>query len=253
MRNPVHLDLVSLAKDLRTRDEHPDLVKAVDRAAAIGSIREDLRSARASLRLIGETQDRAEEKPDVLPGEDSDTTIAGALFTYAIILYSRATFTSGARPLLLGQSGLTPEERQTHEEVKQMRNTALAHYGRAEAAPEGPIVREAVVRSFDREQFRYGVYVTRAQHRVGIAKRLASLIERRLEQVAERQQDLFNAVELELNAAARSDPKLGPSLPRYQFNPHAFCASPAAAEHMHSMLDAGDVVDMDFTTTVPKP
>ncbi|MDI1296291.1 MAG: hypothetical protein PSY12_10470 [bacterium] len=148
-----HLDLISLAVELKKRGDHMALVSAIRRAADIGSIRDDLRQAASSLRIVREIVDRAMNRPEILEGEDDDSTIAGALFTSAIILYARATFASGAR-ISLGDEILSPEDKATHDEVKVLRNSTVAHFGLGEGAKEGPIVREAVIRSFGLKQYR---------------------------------------------------------------------------------------------------
>jgi len=100
MRVVGRIDLTSLARDLRDSGRHPVLVKAIDRAAAAGSVREDLRTALDSLRQIVAIQGRASEgrADDSLHDE---TVVTGALFTQAVILYARATETQGDRPKLL--------------------------------------------------------------------------------------------------------------------------------------------------------
>jgi hypothetical protein len=68
-----------------------------------------------------------------------------------------------------------------------------------------------------------------------------------------RYQRLFDEADVALEQAVRADPALGRSLPRFEFDIDAFCASPAAAEHLRAQLDAGSVDDMSFAVEVPKP
>lgn len=252
MRLEHHLDLISLAIELKRRGDHKALVSAIRRAADIGSIRDDLRQAASSLRIVREMGDRAMDRPEILKGEDDDSIIAGALFTSAIILYARATFASDNR-MSLGDEILSPQHKATHEEVKVLRNSAFAHFGSGDGAKEGPIVREAVIRSFNRKQYRYGVYTTRALHKVELGVRMEALIAARLDQVAGKQQKLLDAVELKLNEALKADEPLGRLLPGFRFDADRFCASSAVADHMRTALVAGDVGDSNFTTAVPKP
>lgn len=181
-----------------------------------------------------------------------DTTIAGALFTQAVILYARATFTTGKRPPLLGEAGLSEEERATHNEVKRLRNGAIGHFGRGEELKDGPLVREAVILSFTRQQRQLGVYTVRAQHKAGLSARLAHLIEVRLREIADRQDGLFNKVDALLSAALKADPTLGPSLPQFEFDLHGFCGNPDAARRLHAQLERGEIEDMDYAVAVPK-
>lgn len=251
MRGAHRLDLVRLAEHLAAHQRHPDLVKAVARAAAAGSIREDLRTALASLQLIDRRQQ--EHRHDDVRTLDDETTIAGALFTQAVILYARATFTSGNRPSLLGEGGLSKVERATHDEVKQLRNGAIGHFGRGDGLQDGALVREAVILSFTQQQRQLGAYTVRAQHRAGLGARLIHLILVRLREIAERKDALFEKVDTLLTAAVKVDPALGPCLPQFEFDIERFCDSPAAAHRLRAQLEDGEVEDMDYTVLVPKP
>ncbi len=247
-----HLDLISLAVELQKRGDHMALVSAIRRAADIGSIRDDLRQAASSLRIVRKIVDRAMDRPEILECEDDDATIAGALFTSAIILYARATFASGAR-ISLGDEILSQEDKATHDEVKMLRNSTIAHFGLGEGAKEGPIVREAVIRSFGLKQYRYAVYTTRAQHKIELGARMERLIAARLDQVAGKQQKLLDTVETQLNAVLKGDQQLGRMLPSFRFDADRFCASPTAANHMRTALATGDIRDVNFTTAVQTP
>lgn len=247
-----HLDLVALGVELTKRGDHKALVSAIQRAADIGSIRDDLRQFASSLRIIREMGDRAMDRPEILEGEDDESIIVGALFTNAVILYARATFASENR-MSLGDEILSSPNKATHDEVKVLRNTTIAHFGLGESAKEGPIVREAVIRSFNQKQYRYGVYTTRAHHRVKLGVRMEQLIVARLDQVANKQQKLLDIVETQLNAALTADGQLGHLLPKFRFDADRFCASPTAANHMRAALATNDVGDANFTTAVPKP
>ncbi|MFM2279978.1 MAG: hypothetical protein RLZZ444_2209 [Pseudomonadota bacterium] len=251
MKGARRVDLVRLAAHLEAQQRHPDLVKAVARAAAAGSIREDLRTALASLRLIEQRQhDNPRDDVRVL---NDETTITGALFTQAVILYARATFTTGNRPSLLGEAGLSPDERATHDEVKRLRNGAIGHFGRGEELQDGALVREAVILSFTRQQRQLGVYTVRAQHRAGLSARLIHLIEVRLREIADRQDALFDKVDALLSAAVKGDSALGPSLPQFAFDADSFCGNPDAANRLRAQLERGEIEDMDYAVAVPKP
>ncbi len=154
MKDAIRLNLVHGAAALAAAGRHAPLVRAIERAAALGSIREDLRTALASLRLI-ETMQASEERSEVRQLNDQ-TTIAGALFTQAIILYARATISSGKRPSLLNERGLSDEELATHNEVRLMRNGVIGHFGRGDDLEGGPVVREAVIVSFTPSQLSNG-------------------------------------------------------------------------------------------------
>lgn len=210
-----------------------------------------MRTAVASLRLI---ERRQQERPrDGVGTLDDETTIAGALFTQAVILYARATFTTGNRPSLLGEGGLSVEQRATHNEVKRLRNGAIGHYGRGEDLQDAALVREAVILSFTQKQRQFGTYTVRAQHKVGLSARLTQLIKVRLRQIADRKDALFEKVDTLLIAAVKSDPALGPTLPQFEFDIERFCGNADAANRLRAQLERGEVEDMDYGVLVPKP
>lgn len=249
------IDLVSLGQALRTAGRHPDLVKAIDRAAAIGSIRDDLRSAQAALKMIVSLQDASEARPAA--DREQESMLTGALFTQAVISYWRATETDGDRPKLLGETKLTAKQKATHKEAHDFRNGVIAHFGRGQNLPDGPLVREAVILSLfrhgPRRKTQVGVYTTRAQHKVAFASRLGALIDLRLEQVAVRIQPLFDGVMSALDAAGKIDPDLGKLLKDHPFDVDTFCASGEAADGMRAQLAAGAMDDMVFAVPVPRP
>lgn len=249
------IDLTSLARSLRDTGRHPALVKAIDRAAAAGSVREDLRTALHSLQQIVALQDR--DRAEREDGSLNDETVAtGALFIQAVILYARATETQGDRSKLLGEAKLSSADRATHDEAMVLRNKVIAHYGRGEELSDGPIVKEAVVLSLYRDgarrRKRVGVYTTRAAHKVAFAARLAALIETRLAEIADKYQKLFDESDAALETAAGADTELGRSLPDFGFDPDRFAISPKAAAHLRAQLDAEEGADLDYTVRVPR-
>ncbi|MCU0732869.1 MAG: hypothetical protein MUE84_14960 [Hyphomonas sp.] len=249
------IDLTSLAQHLRDSGRHAALVKAIDRAAALGSIRQDLLTALDALRQIVAIQDRSVSDPRNNTRHD-ETVLTGALFTQAVVLYARATKTQGDRPKLLGEAKLHPDQRATHEEAMDLRNKVIAHFGRGESMFDGPLVKEAVVLSLyldgDRRKSRIGVYTTRAAHKVAFSARLAALLETRLNEIADRYHRLFDAANAELEAAGQADPGLGRDLKRFEFDVDAFSASSEAAEHLRSQLDDDVGRDLDYAVRVPK-
>jgi len=251
------IDLASLARHLRSADRHPALAKAIEHAAAAGSIREDLRSARESLDQIVRIQDASDAEAANTSDWFNETTVTGALFVQAIVLYARATATRGDRKPLLGEAKLTEEQRATHDEAMDYRNKAIAHFGHGEDFADGPLVKEAVVLSLYNDKGRpkkqIAAYTTRAQHKVAFSARLARLVEVRLAEVDARYQALFDAADAELERAVKADPGLGRALPGFDFDIDRFCASSEAAARMRAQLDAEPIADMDYAVRVPKP
>ncbi|MGB3470853.1 MAG: hypothetical protein WBA51_08535 [Erythrobacter sp.] len=256
MQLVARIDLASLAQHLKDGNRHPTVVKAIERAAAAGSIREDLRSARASLHQIVQIQEEACVESVNTPEWFNETTVIGALFVQAIVLYARATATPGDRMSILGEAKLSDEHRSTHGEALSYRNKAIAHFGRGEAFTDGPLVKEAVVLSLyidkGRPKKQIGAYTTRAQHKVAFSARLANLIEFRLGEVDARYQALFDAADEQLEITLRADPELGRTLPGFEFDMESFCASEEAAAILRAQVDAGSVAEMDYAVQVPR-
>ena len=256
MQLVARIDLASLARHLKGSNRHPALVKAIERAAAAGTIREDLRSARASLYQIVRIQSLTDAELTNTLEWFNETTITGALFVQAIVLYARATATTGDRMPLLGENKLTEEHQATHVEAMDYRNKAIAHFGRGESFVDGPLVKEAVVLSLyndnGRPKKQIGAYTTRAQHKVAFSARLADLTDVRLAEVDTRYQALFDAADEELETTVKRDPELGQALPGFEFDIDGFCASAEAAARLRAQLDAGSIAQLDYAVRVPK-
>lgn len=256
MRTIARFDLVRLARDLSQADRHPELVKAIERAAAAGSIRDDLRTAAASLDQIVKLQTAAETGGEVTV-RAGDVVVTGALFVQAVVLYARATSSKASRPKLLGEAKLSAEERAIHAEAMNLRNQCIAHFGRGETLSSGPMFKEAVLFSLlvvdGRPKKQVSVFSTRAQHKVAFSARLSALIATRLAEVAARTQPLFDAVDRELEAAAQSDQLLRSELGHYEFDVDDFAGSAEAAATLRVQLESGEVTDMEYAITVAKP
>ena len=256
LRTVARFDLVRLAHDLCQAGRHPELVKAIERAAAAGSIRDDLRTASASLDHIVKLQTAAELGGEVTV-RTGEVVVTGALFVQAVVLYARATASKASRPKLLGEAKLSPKERATHVEAMELRNQCIAHFGRGDTLSSGPMFKEAVLFSLlvvdGRPKKQVSVFSTRAQHKVAFAARLSTLIATRLAEVAARTQPLFDAVDRELEAAGQVDHALRGELGQYEFDVEGFAGSAEAAAVLRVQLEAGDVTEMDYALMVPKP
>lgn len=247
-------DLTAIAGSLRPTERHRRLVGLIDRAAAAGTIREDLTEAGRCLDEIERLQaGRNEPEPEV---DAREVTVSGALFSHAVVLYARATFTSSEqRKALLGEDHLSPELRTAHRAVKKLRNAGVAHYGRGEHLADGPLVREAVVFTFWREEGhvreQVNVLSTRAQLKIGIQRQLRDLIRAQLARLALSEQEYLTAVRDELERAVRADHELGRALPRFPFDAYAFCTTPDAALRLVVGLQRGIIDDHSYAASVP--
>lgn len=248
------VDLTRLASALEVEGAHPALVKIVRRAAATGSIRDDLIDAGASLKLIEQFANG--DSGPVEAGRRTDVmTIVGALFDRAIILYARATTTKGDRMPLLGEPK-DPADRALHDEILQLRNAVVAHFGRGDFLADGPLYKEAVILHVfalgDEQKHQVNVYTHRTANRVVFAERFASLIERRLVVIVERYQALSLAVRDELVAATTAEPGLVKRFAANEFDIDAFFATPGLAAAYRDRVERRAVVDMTDATRVPR-
>ena len=248
-------DLSALADRLRKTKRHKKLVGLIARAAAAGTIREDLLEADRCLEAIERLQagrDQSEAEVDA-----REVTVTGALFSHAVVLYGRATFTSSEeRRGLLGEDHLSGPLRAAHRTIKKLRNTGVAHYGRADHLSDGPLVREAVVFTFWRTdgnvREQVNVLSTRAQHKVSVQRQLQNLIRAQLDRLALSEQDYLTAVRDELENAVKADRDLGRMLPTLPFDPYAFCASPEAALKLAVSLQRGEIGNHSYAVGVPE-
>lgn len=182
-------------------------------------------------------------------------TVAGALSSHAVVLYARATFSSSRqRKGILSDDYLTSDLRDAHLTLKTLRNSDIAHYGRGEHLEEGPLVREAVLFTFWRGNGRVreqiNVVSTRAAHKTGVQRQLHELIQAQLDHLATSEQSILCAVRDELECAVRSDDQLGHALPRFPFDPYAFCATAEAAMQLATGLQRGVIDEHSYAADV---
>jgi hypothetical protein len=207
-------DLKAVADWLRPQRRHRKLVGLVDRTAALGTICEDLRECGRCLDVIERIQakhDLAIESPN--PRED-EATITGALFSQAIVLYARATAQGGNnRMALLNDTDVPAPLRDAHKRIQKLRSEVIAHYGTGEVLLGTPLVREAVVFSFQRTETgvreQTNILATRAQHKVEITRDLRALITAQLDRIERIKDDELGALRAELEAAVKADADLG--------------------------------------------
>jgi hypothetical protein len=251
-------DLKALADWLRPQRRHKKLVGLVDRTAALGTISEDLRECGRCLDVIERIQDKhdlAIESPT--PRED-ETTITGALFSQAIILYARATAQGGNnRMALLNDTDVPVSLRAAHKRIQNLRSEAIAHYGTGESLLGTPLVCEAVVFSFQRTETgireQTNILSTRAHHKVDVADELRMLVTAQLDRIERIKDEELGALRAELEAAVKADPDLGHALPHFPFDPYAFCGTDEAALSLAMGLQKGQIDPLAYVVAVAKP
>lgn len=168
-------NLSELATVLSADGQHPDLVEAIERAAAVSSAHRDLREALLGLNLLRRLTHAGDETP---LSDDDMTTIVGSLMTNAIILYARATDTKPiARRKWFGEGKLPTDLRAVHRELMQLRDKEIAHFGKGEPVDGAPLLEEALVlRPSDRDH-QLGFLSSRMHNRAALARRAEYLVE----------------------------------------------------------------------------
>ena len=137
---------VDLAAALPAHGDYPTLAEAIRIALNTASAHEDLRGARDALLLLKRLTKETGIGADFSEAERN--IMVGTLFSQAIVLDARATDTppiNGEREPWFGSSKLPPASRPVHAQTMALRNKAVAHFGKAEALPEGALLREALV------------------------------------------------------------------------------------------------------------
>jgi hypothetical protein len=160
-----------------------------------------------------------------------------ALLNNALILYVRATKTTSEERVGFDlRSRFSEEEKVAHQELSDLRDSAIAHYGSG-GSYRGEWQAELVILQFKGENAKPGV-VTRRQT---IDKKLAKRARKQIE-VA---QALLRALSLEklsevtdeLKNAAAADPEFHKEICRHPLNLDIFMRSPDAGEMVRSSFE----------------
>jgi hypothetical protein len=245
-------DLAAALPALIATGRYGALVEHVERAIWTGSAHEDLSAARDALRLLRRLT--KEVGFDERFEERERPTMAGALFSHAIILYARATHTrpvQGERNAWFGEGQLKGENRRVHKEVTGLRDKVVAHFGRGKHLAEGPIVKETLVlRPAERGVF-LTFYSSRAQNRGALAASFLALTEEVLALAYNATQARYAEIGAELkNAALAGDRELLALLNRFPFDPSAYSMHP---DWQRQVEDEGGIGTWWFPGVQRKP
>jgi len=247
-------DLSAMAATLRGRPAFRSFVGLVGRVAAVLTVREDLLEAGRCLALLAAiAEDRLFFEDDSI----DQTTISGALFDKAIILYARATAQGGnQRDAILHEDRLDPALLDRHRELLQLRNECVAHYGHGDNVDGGPLVRVAVswseYRIDDRQGFAVAAVAIRAQHRDEVASVLSMLIEAQLTNLI----PIWHKVERKLHAEMKhlreSDPEFERMAAAFPFDPDELVPDIHAAARLRSGIEQACVMPDEYSIRRPK-
>ena len=217
-------DLSAALPALRERGGHENLVTAIQRALWVASAHQDLSDAADALELLGSL---TKGEGHLALSESERTTTAGCLFAQAVILYARATETKPIeRERWFGRDKLNGGDRELHVEAMELRNHALAHFGKAAEMAEGPLVAEALVLRRVTDGVGITFYSARAQNRARFARRLTGLVEHVRTLAYDATQARYADLGAALAAASQQDPGVPALMRRYRFDPDRFCGVP---------------------------
>jgi hypothetical protein len=227
-------DLSAALPAIKATGRHQELVDAIERTMSTGSAHQDLSQAREALSLLRRlTKDR--EFADRF--EEGDlSTMAGALFSKAIILYARATNTKPIdRRKWFGETKLSAEERKVHQTTMDLRDHAIAHFGYGKDALDGGLASEAlVIRRVD-HRVHVAFYSSRSENRAAFSRELLGLVERVLSLAYDATQARYADLGKAIGAASQRDPSLPALMREFEFDPVAFHPAP----NWQARADAG--------------
>jgi hypothetical protein len=199
------VDLAAALPALQAHGGYPSLAEAIRITLNTASAHEDLRGARDALLLLR----RLTKEADIGAGfsEGEHDIMVGTLFSQAIVLYARATDTppiKGEREPWFGSSKLPPASRPVHAQAMALRNKAIAHFGKAEALPQGALLREALVMRLIDGGAHIAFLAARLQNRAHFAVDLLSLTETVQDLAFEAVQNRYADIGAEIFAAAKA-------------------------------------------------
>lgn len=198
-----HFDLSSYAEKLAREKRKLPLVQNIREAVQIRSIEVDLMLARDSCEALAYSYDNELKQPN--KHRNASET---ALLWHVILLYARATkTTSKTRKQFEIRAKLTIDEKVVHDELCDLRDEAIAHYGHG-GSYTGNWVREIAVVGIDDEgSARVAIF---SRHQVAdrpLLLRARSAIERALGIVGPVSTQRMSALMDALSEDAQPDPE----------------------------------------------
>ncbi|QJU58379.1 hypothetical protein HL653_11885 [Sphingomonas sp. AP4-R1] len=237
MATDFEYDLSAALPALRDRGGQQELITAIERALWVASAHQDLSDAGDALQLLGSLT--KSDGHGGLTGAERSTAV-GCLFAQAIILYARATETKPIeREQWFGREKLKGDDRGLHAETMELRNHALAHFGKAAEMADGSLVSEALVMRKASEGIGITFYSARAQNRAQFARRLIGLVEQVRSLAYDATQARYAALGTALAAASKVDAGVPALMRGFRFDPDAFCTVPGWIDAFRGNADTG--------------
>jgi hypothetical protein len=242
-------DLLAFAKAMKAQGRHRRLVDIIEKATSVCSAHEDLRAALENLTALREITRGSEERDEL---REWAPACAHALTAHSIVLYCRATQTSSNnRRSWFGLELLDDNQRELHRAVKRLRDDAIAHFGIGEAHPEGPLVREALILTFEGTRPRPIFHTAWSLNRAKFTFDFLLLVEAVRTIAAEKARERMNEVLVEVAKTGSEDRSLGLLIEKYRFEPDAFFITPGAQEHIWERFGDDGVVTFVTATAAP--
>ncbi|WP_206757436.1 hypothetical protein [Sphingomonas sp. CFBP 13733] len=139
------IDLTAAAKDFGKRSEQRNFIKKVSRLNDAESAKCDLKIALGLLmsgsNLVRGTQPLATS----LVQDESMAQLAGAAFSYALILYVRVVTNNDDRGRVSVDEGAPQHIKEAHARIVQLRHKGVGHFGHTVDHPGGALAQDRVL------------------------------------------------------------------------------------------------------------
>jgi hypothetical protein len=166
-------------------------------------------------------------------------TAQSALLNYALVLYARATKTdSDERGGFDLRSRFNDQEKLTHQELSDLRDQAIAHFGSG-GSYTGVWQAELVVLQSTGNGEKVGVVTRRQTTDFKLAARARKQIGVAYDLLCALRTEKLNEVTIALTEAAKEDPTFGSEVKQHPLNLDAFLSSVDAAHAARSAVDVG--------------
>src|SRR5436190_7339092 len=225
-------NLTALADRLFAEKRLLPLADKIRRARDLHSLSADLAMALESLDALDALLKAPTARDDYIK-----IITESALLNNALILYVRATkTTSQERGGFDLRSRFSEEEKVAHEELSDLRDKAIAHFGSG-GSYRGEWQAELVILQFKGEDAKPGVVTRRKTVDRKLAMRARKQIEAAHALLRALSLQKLGEVTDELNKAAAEDPEFHREISRHPLNLNIFLASPDAGEMARSSFE----------------
>jgi hypothetical protein len=227
-------NLTALADRLFAEKRLLPLADKIRRARDLHSLWVDLAIALESLDALD-----ALLKTPTARDDHAKMTTESALLSNALVLYVRATkTTSELRGGFDLRSRLSEEQRVVHEELCDLRDHAIAHFGSGRSY-SGEWQAELVILQSKGEEAKPGVVTRRQMVDPKLAKRARKQIEVAHALLDALRREKLDEVTDEINKAVAKDPDFHKEISRHPLNLNIFLTSAEAGETARSSFDQG--------------